>query len=221
MHWQIDDALANLQGASLLSLVQYAWNVPQNQFMNAPEWMNSALFDIQGKLPVGSTKEQVRAMLQSLLADRFKLAVHHQMEVRPVYELTVGSKLKLKPSDAPNPDAAALKCKDDTGHRLCKGMTMGELVEILSALGMRGALNNADWLIDRPVVDMTGLSGAFDFTLDYGRIPGPGGRGSDGPMPPIIRLRDTIGALGLKLDPAKRPFDVIVIDHIERVPTEN
>jgi uncharacterized protein (TIGR03435 family) len=100
-------------------------------------------------------------------------------------------------------------------------MTMGELAQILSALGMRGATTGADWLIDRPVVDMTGLSGAFDFTLDYGRIPGVGGRSGDGPLAPIIRLRDSIDALGLKLQPAKDPFDVIVIDHIDRVPTEN
>jgi uncharacterized protein (TIGR03435 family) len=203
----------------------YAFNLPQNQITNAPDWLNSAVFDIHAKLPAGSSKEQVPEMLQSFLADRFKLVVHHQSEIRPIYELVAGNKLNLKPSDGPNTDDD--KCKTDSGHRVCRGMTMGELAKLLSSLGMRGQIMSAatgqvpEWLIDRPVVDKTGITGPFDIPLDFGRIAGPGGRGGDGPMPPLVRLTDSIDALGLKLHPAKGPFDVIVIDHIERTPTEN
>ena len=83
-NWHIGDRLVDLQATSLLSIVRLAYKVPENQITNAPDWMNSALFDIQGKVPRGSSTDHVPAMLQSLLADRFRLAVHHQNEIRPV-----------------------------------------------------------------------------------------------------------------------------------------
>ena len=95
--------------------------------------MNSVTFDVRGKLPAGSTKGQVPECLQALLADRFKLAVHHQSEIRPAYELTVGNKLNLTSSAAPDP-LEKNKCKDDTGHRLCRNMTMPELASLLNGL---------------------------------------------------------------------------------------
>ncbi len=85
-----------------------------------------------------------------------------------------------------------------------------------------------EWGIDRPVVDMTGLKGVYDFTMDYGPgIPGGGGRGGPGaaaPPPTDGTPRSVIEAvkdLGLKLEPTKHTFDNLVVDHVERVPTEN
>jgi uncharacterized protein (TIGR03435 family) len=74
--------------------------------------------------------------------------------------------------------------------------------------------------IDRPVIDMTGLKGDYDFLLDYGRV---GGRRSDpeSTTAEVISLVDALAQVGLKLEPSKRPFDYIVIDHVDRVPTEN
>ncbi len=140
------------------------------------------------------------------------MAVHHQMEIRPVYEMTMGNKPNLKPSEDSNSDGAKDDTKKDTntcrvesGHYVCRRVTMTELAEMLSALALEGTAlslatnNDVDYLIDRPVVNMTNLSGSFDFTLDYGRIV-MGGRGEPGAAPPDPprRLRDAIAALGLK-----------------------
>lgn len=234
----IDDAMMDLQALPLIAVVQQAYRVPPNQIRNAPEWMSTALFDIRATLPAGASSKQVPEMLQSLLAERFQLAAHHQSEVRPVYELTAGNKRNLKPSEDSSQDdtkTGAGKCGVESGHRVCRNVTMTELAAILSGLASQAAIMNAaalsstgdietDFLVDRPVVDMTGIGGSFDFTLDYGRIAVGGGGRSGEPgttLPPLMRVRDSIAALGLKLEPAKRPFDVIIIDHVERSVTPN
>jgi uncharacterized protein (TIGR03435 family) len=71
--------------------------------------------------------------------------------------------------------------------------------------------------IDRPVIDMTGLKGVYDFNLDYGREGGRGG-GSEAADLSIV---DGLRQLGLKLEPARQAFDYLVIDHVDRAPTEN
>jgi uncharacterized protein (TIGR03435 family) len=234
----IDDAMVDLQALPLINVVQQAYGVPPSQIRNAPDWMSTALFDIRATLPAGASSKQVPEMLQSLLAERFQLAAHHQSEVRPVYELTAGNKRNLKPSEDSSQDdtkTGAGKCGVESGHRVCRNVTMTELAAILSGLASQAAIMNAaalsstgdietDFLVDRPVVDMTGIGGSFDFTLDYGRIAVGGGGRSGEPgttLPPLMRVRDSIAALGLKLEPAKRPFDVIIIDHVERSVTPN
>jgi uncharacterized protein (TIGR03435 family) len=235
----IDDAMVDLQALPLINVFQQAYGVPPGQIRNAPEWMSTALFDIRATLPAGASSKQVPEMLQSLLVERFRLAAHHQAEIRPVYELTAGSKRNLKRTEDSSRDDTKMgleKCRVESGHRVCRNMTMTELAAILSGLASQAAVLNSaplnstgdietDYLVDRPVVDMTGIGGSFDFTLDYGRI-AMGGRGRAGEpgtftQPPLVRVRDSIAALGLKLESAKRPFDVIVIDHVERSVTPN
>jgi uncharacterized protein (TIGR03435 family) len=145
-------------------------------------------------------------MVQSLLADRFHLQVHHETRERPVYFLTVapgGPKLQHIEPDAPNEPGVRFN-----GHHL------GILAEPVAPPGWsmsRLAGYLADLLEDRrPVIDKTNLPGLYSFNLEYSKD------GADRPLIPVALQQQ----LGLKLEPAKAPTDVLVIDHIDR-PTEN
>ncbi len=209
------------------ALIQMAYRLPQDR-ITGPGWMREQRFDIMAKLPEGASKEQVPEMLQTLLAERFKLVVHHEQKVIPVYTLEVG-KDGPKFHDSTAEDSAGGSC-DGGFHKICRKMSMESLAAQLTRISqtmasMPGVL---EWGIDRPVVDTTGLKGVYDFTVDYGRgAAGGGGRGGPGaaaPPPTDGTPRSGIEAvkdLGLKLEPTKHAFDNLVVDHVERVPTEN
>lgn len=223
----VDNAMADIKGQSPIMLITRAFGVLEDQVVNFPEASRGIFFDIQAKLPAGATKDQFPEMLQSLLASRFKLVVHEQEEVRAIYELQSGSgESKLQRSEGTGPG----RCTMESGHRMCRAMTMAELLaminnvaQVAKTVAARTALSNpgisnaaldatAAWLVDKPIVDDSGLSGRFDFQFDYG-APSPGA--------PPIRIADSINALGLKLEPGKRTYQNIVIDHLDRLPTAN
>lgn len=164
--------------------------------------MNSTLFDVRAKLPLGSTKDHVPGMLQSLLPDRFGLVVHHQSEIRPVYEMSQGNKVNLKPASEPNPPGRD-QCAVESGHRACKGMTMAELTTLLSGIAQRGDGRDGS----RQGLDARPAGGGYDEARWYVRFHAGlwadcGGRGGDGPLAPLVNIRDSINALGLRLQAA-------------------
>jgi len=195
-----------------------------------PDSSRNANFDIRAKIPAGVSKDKVPEMLQALLVERFKLVVHRQEEQRKLYELTVapGGAKKMQQVEGGGPG----RCPLQSGHRMCQAMTMAELATMMTnlrtlanavakapaaaAAGLAEYAANApaDFLVDRPVVDNTGLDGRFAFPFDYGPVPGS-------PDTPPVRIVDSLAALGLKLVPVTRPVQTVVIDHIERMPTEN
>ena len=259
---------------SLADLIRTAYDVKPHQ-ISGPDWMAAARFDITAKLPDGATKDQVNVMLQALLAERFKLTVHHETKDRPVYALIVGKggpKLKesVPEADAAKADAAkppppllvvggqsVTPTRDGMGAVLSGGptgtikMTMSPAGEHFEAERMTLAAF-ADMLtpmVDRPVVDMTDLKGTYQvaFDIPMGDLiamatkvaamsgismpalpPGLGG-GSAGGSSSAPTAADPTGAsifqsvqqLGLKLDARQAPTDVIVIDHVEKTPTED
>jgi uncharacterized protein (TIGR03435 family) len=178
----------------------------------------------------------LRAMLQAMLAERFKVAVHHESKEMPVFDLVVAKGgPKFKPAETA--DEAELKLKHPGGGRLTAGgvavmgangtqlygITMGTLAQtfIATAAG-------------RPVVDKTGLPGSYDLRMPSLTLPPPppgfsqtDAHASSQPMdaPPPSGDPESIftllpEALGLRLEPAKGEVDMLVIDHVER-PTEN
>jgi uncharacterized protein (TIGR03435 family) len=168
-------------------------------------------------------------MFQTLLAERFKLAIHREDKVMPAYVLTLGK----RPPKYREGSGARQECNWSTlesglRRRECHNLTMTELAKQLPGWGGIG--------IDLPVADQTGLQGAYDFQLDVhlpaefakseGRREGgqEGGRGGDAPAAPVVDSGPTIFAaldqIGLKLERGKIPMPVIVIDHAEP-PTEN
>ena len=143
-------------------------------------------------------------MLQTLFADRFKLAIHREMKDYPVYALVVGK-------DGPKLKAAAdgkYDTRNSGGHL--------ELHHI-SVAGFATYLVNA---ADRPVVDMTGLDGYFDITLDWRPDTPQAGPNSGNDSRPSIYTA-VQEQLGLKLEPRKAPVEFIVIDHIEKLEPEH
>ena len=227
-------------------LVTFAYNIRDLQVSGGPSWMDSTTYNIDAReegsiveklksLPRDQRRAQIRLMVQSLLADRFKLIVSRETQDLPVYALVVaknGPKLhEARPGDTyPN----GIKGLDGRGHA---GMVHSG-GDHISAQGISITSLNHDEgsLVDllsqqlgRTVLDQTGLKGKYDIALKWtpdqnpdGMVQGPdGGRpGAESAPPPDSSGPSIFTAiqeqLGLKLEPTKGPVDVIVIDHIER-----
>ena len=232
LHFRNDGAVFDASNQTLTSLISFAYGI-QFERISGPGWMSEQEFAIAAKLPAGARKEEVPAMLQKLLAERFKLSLHRDQRVEPVYELVVDQKgaiLKPSASDVPEKQRGS---SGRPGQGLCRACTIGQLAVFLSgsARSRMEAMAQPDDLtehrIDRVVVDRTGLTGRYAIDLEW--IP-PGGlpRGHDfgnfPPRDPAAKANSIFGALeavGLKLQSAKHAFDILVVDHAERVPSEN
>jgi uncharacterized protein (TIGR03435 family) len=179
--------------------------------------------------------EDLRAMLRALLQDRFRLTIHTEDRPIEAYTLVVDGKPKMQPADPSNRtiwfNGPAFGAKDPRDanpvvNRLVtvQNMTMAQFAEDLSTL--------AAGYLKEPVVDATGLGGAFDFTLNFSAVAVlQAGRGGDAAGGTAIGASDPNGAvslfdalskqLGLKLEQHKRALPILVIDHIEEHPTDN
>ena len=226
-HTRMDDAAFSDTNISLLDLVTMAFHINADR-VDGPGWLSEQTFAVAAKLPAGAHKEQIPAMLQKLLASRFKLAVHHDQKVQSVYLLTIGKEgTKLKESVG---DPELRGCNGRPGRYRCTATTIADLAETLTnmaAMYARMPSSGDEHNIDLPVIDQTGLKGIYDIDLQW--IPpegaGRGHRGSRLPPPaPDTKATSIFGAfeaIGLKLQPGKHTFDILVIDHVERTPTEN
>jgi uncharacterized protein (TIGR03435 family) len=204
-----------------------AYNLKPYQVSGDPEWMGGGStiadmvarrsadsYDISAKAEgdVELTRDQGRLILQAVLADRFQLKVHHETKETAVYALVVGKNgPKLKESASETKFQASLEM-GPTGRMVDRRTPMSRLAEFLSTQA------------DRPVVDQTGLTGFYDFTLEWNftddqRAAGVGVRGdSDSSSPALFTAVQE--QLGLRLEKAKAPIDVLVIDHAA-IPSEN
>jgi uncharacterized protein (TIGR03435 family) len=184
---------------TLRDLIMDAYGVKRPQISGAPNWLDSERFDIVAKVPEAATKEQVRVMLQNLLAERFKLTVHRETKELPVYALVVGAKgPKLKESTADTqpasdsqpaapPSLRGMKIAPDgcpetppaAAGRAANFMVMTPNGECLISKGetMEGLAAQLSNGFDRPVIDQTGLKGKYDFRLRYDPSSLSGGRG--------------------------------------------
>ena len=214
--------------SSVKDLIEFAYNVnSEDQIEGKSSWMSTERFDIQAKaaesdinainkLPIMQQDEQLRLMLQSLLADRFQLKVNFMTKEIPVYALVIakgGEKLKevevspLPPPGTLPPPGAHLPGIGKTGANryTATAWSMKGVAEFLSRFEEVG---------HRLVVDETGLKGHYDFVLN-GISMGPSADGSTTSIFTAIQEQ-----LGLKLVPRKAPVEVLQIDHVER-PSEN
>lgn len=169
--------------------------------VSGPSWLDSERYDISAIKPPGASDEQVRLMLQNLLAERFKLALHREHKEMSVYALVVGKRgQKFKASDP----ATASNIRS-SGHSIDgAASSMAGLAYLL----MR-------WT-DRLVVDETGLTGLYDFKLAWK----PEGV-QDAASSTSALLSAVEDQLGLDLQPKKTSIEVLVVDHAEKVPVEN
>jgi uncharacterized protein (TIGR03435 family) len=248
--WFLPGGRMNIRGAWLGQLIHLAWEIfPMEEIQGAPKWVGSGpgfapegvdTFDILAKATTTKPEpnsppietEDLFPMLRSLIIDRFKMKFHYEDRPVDAYAL-VAAKPKLAKADPSRRTGCKIARQTSKNPGVdppltvlsCQNITMTRFAEQLSVF--------ADpYTHDRPVLDATGVQGAWDFTLTYGPKPGTFGRRGGGPSePPAAGLAsdpygDTVlpdaieKQLGLKLEMRKRSLPVFVIDHIEQ-PTEN
>lgn len=207
---------------TLSDLIVMAYGLHLRQITGGPAWLESDKFDITGRpeAPGQPNVAQMKIMIQKLLEDRFQLKFHREKKELGVYAITVGKTgAKLTKSEAdPNglPGLFFGRAAPSGMSFSVRNATLAEVANVLQGS-----------VLDKPVVDQTGLSEKYDFTLKF--TPDPGQMaGFGGPPPPAT---DSLDAppdiltafqqqLGLKLESTKAPVDVIVIDRVEK-PSEN
>jgi uncharacterized protein (TIGR03435 family) len=206
-----------MRNVALSSAIQWAYSVNDYQ-VSGPAWIRDSRYDISAKAAQPAAEKQMRVMLQALLADRFKLTLHHQDKELTVYALTVAkSGLKMTPG---NPDAKSLF--QGTGLTLvAKDTSIGEIVENLSR-----ASRGFPGMDVPPVVDMTGLTGRYNFTIDGSTFmqafAAEGQKSTPDPSVLISGVQEVLEKqLGLHSDLRKAKADILVVDHAEQVPTGN
>ena len=224
------------------AVISVAYGIPFNpsqRLKGLPEWTHSGndIYDIEATgtvppgLPVKERTDRIKVMLQTLLADRFKLAVHHETRSMPVYALSVdkgGPKLERAdvqeencPEATPSPSPGTLNV---TCHSFMGGRGRGLHARAVDMSDLSNALEN--WT-DRPLLDKTGIKGLFriDTTpwlaMQPGQPPPVDAKAEDGTnISDLPTIFDVLKRLGLKMESQKATVDVLVVDHIER-PTEN
>jgi uncharacterized protein (TIGR03435 family) len=264
----VDGARVDMGFTSLADLMRIGFRVKQYQ-IQGPDWMAQQRFEIQAKIPDGVSQDLVPEMLQALLADRFKLTYHRDKKELPVYALIIGKGgLKLTEAsstpDAPLPDTPGamsigtekgpMKIVQDGkgGSEMQGGQFSGTMRTSVSATGIHLEITKAriselvdllTGLVDKPVVDMTDLKGAYQVSLDLPmddlvilaqrnaaqlglQLPtqpqAAGANPADlASTPGGAAIFQAIEKMGLKLDARKAPVDTIVVDHLEKNPTEN
>jgi uncharacterized protein (TIGR03435 family) len=203
---------------TLSDLIAFAYEVHPKQAIGAPPWAGTDKFDIEAK-PEGEgapSGKQWKGMLQKLMADRFKLSFHREKKELPVYALSVaktGPKLTKSGGD---PNGLPALGFGKLGNLHVTNASMAAFTQAMQAV-----------VLDRPVVDQTGLEGRFDFDLNWtpddsqfrglgAKIPPPVD-GAAAPPPLYTAIQEQIG---LKLEATKALADVLIIDHVEK-PSEN
>ncbi|HVW11074.1 MAG TPA: TIGR03435 family protein [Bryobacteraceae bacterium] len=185
--------------SNVMQLITWAWSVKNYQVVNAPGWISVERFEIQAATGHLSATAEQRQMLQQLLQERFGLKVHHVTRELPVYALVVGKNgLKVAvATQAPEPGHRGINI--ESGMLISRSGTIDDFADVLTTN------------LDRPVINRTKLTGAYDFTLTW-EPP----NGTNGPWAPFgPALLSTVRELGLRLDPTKAPVDMLVIDAVE------
>ncbi|MGA2272876.1 MAG: TIGR03435 family protein [Bryobacteraceae bacterium] len=272
---RVDGARAEYIFMALKDLIALAYNVKPYQ-ITGPDWLARQQFDIIAKLPDGASKDDAPKMLQALLEDRFKLALHHESKEQPVLALVVGKggpKMKESP-EAPkpidpntplapgereidSPDGPVRMTVNKNGSSTmnmgAKGtvsysmdpatrsmkieasrVTMGGLADMLTTFSQASG--------GRQVKDMTGLTGNYQVAIAFSledlmnaaraqgvAVPNPPAEGAAAAMPAdaasdpggFSSLVQAVQSMGLKLESRKAMVEQLVIDHVEKTPTEN
>lgn len=260
-------------GTTVKALIPTAYGVKNYQVVG-PEWLDQDRWTITAKVPPGTTKEQVLVMWQNLLAERFGLKLHRETKDIPIYEVTVAKGgLKMKESapvaEPPKPAVGAgatppspppprrlemgpdgcpmLPAQATVTNNMFMMMMPGRMRVCAQATSIGHILAMLSNQLNRPIIDKTGLTGNYDFRLEFepegqaGMMMGPAGGGGiasasqsgpppDGrgpalppgfnePAPPIAAAFQN--QLGLKLEAKKAPAEILIIDKLDRTPVDN
>ena len=233
-----DPGAFTFDNVTLKLLVEMAYNLKEFQ-VEGPDWIDDLGFDLVAKMPPGTTKDQAAKMMQTLLAERFKLMFHRETKQMPVFALVQGkggSKMKEVESPAPAPDGPPAGGAKGSGSgpgirltmspggiRLAGQMTMSQLADQLTRR------------LARPVLDQTELNKTYDVDITWmpdemkmgamrggGGPGGPGGEGTHASSEPASSLPQALDEkLGLKLETRKTAADIFIVDSAEKAPVAN
>jgi uncharacterized protein (TIGR03435 family) len=206
------------RNVSLRSLILAAYELEEYR-VSGPNWLATERFDVVATTSSRIPREAVSLMLRTLLEERFELKVHRAPKEMPVYALVVAKNgPKLQPSNWPDPRQIMRG-----GHIQLTRCSIAQLIPLLSLA------------VDRPILDMTGLTGVYDMTLDFafGQAPGKSrlsaASGGSGDVSAHGTMTDRNAGgpslfsalqkqLGLKLETRKAPVEILVVDHARTVP---
>lgn len=197
----------DIRGFPLKALIESAFgNIAEDRIKGAPKWADGDRFTIVAKMPPSAGANAVRAMLKSLLADRFQLVVHYEDQPVPVYALVAAKKgPKLVAASGEERSTCRITNAGDRRTYVCGNTSMARF---------------AEWLkIGRPVVDATGIHGSYNFILTW--TPGDLAEGIADPTGQLTRFEAMERQLGLRLESQKRPMPVLVIDHVAQLSADH
>jgi uncharacterized protein (TIGR03435 family) len=239
----LDGARFSADYLSLLDYIRIAYDTKLYR-ISAPEWVATARYDISASVPPGVKRDQFPEMLRALLEERFHLRVHHESREFPVYGLVLAKGATLKESPAEDTPASAPLNVTGGGSERGVSIVLGPGSYFSFADNKLDAKKvNLTWFsdtlsrfLDKPVVNMTGLNGTYDIHADltpedYRSMLIQSAVNSGVTLPPqVLRSVEPVSgsavsselqAAGLKLESRKAPLDVIVVDHVDKNPTEN
>ena len=229
---------------SLRDYISIAYTVPVH-LVSGPEWINTTRFDIAAKLPDGLAETQFPQLIQTLLRDRFKLQAHREKRESPVYALEVakgGHKLVAVAEDDTLKDAPFTVTSSGGPEGVSADLGQGasfsftpERFEVRKVT-MQALVDTLGRFLDRPILDLTKLEGRYNITFPVTReefmpmlvrsavnagvtLPPQALQLLDSPA--IGSVIDGLKSVGLLLEARKAPLDMLVVDSIEKTPTEN
>ncbi len=225
-----DPGLFTCSNMTLANLVGLAYRIDFNQ-LSAPDWMTDTrfVFDLRAKLLPGATKQQFSVMFQNLLTDRFKLAVHRDTRETQQYDLVVaknGPKFKASAPAGSPAGPSALQKNGCPALPAGQGLTVnnGQYVLHIPDWSMAVFSTQLAYLLRAHVTDATGLTDKYDIAMcwapeDTRDAAGPGTPAAPDSGPTLQQaLQDQ---LGLRLESKRGPVEFIVVEHAEKLPTEN
>jgi uncharacterized protein (TIGR03435 family) len=208
--------------ATLRYCIAFGYRVKEYQ-ISGPAWLGTLRYDILAKGPEGTQHDQLPPMVQALLQDRFKLQAHRETREFSVIALVGGKGGSRLQESVLVPGASS----DGAKIGLSMSPTGVGRMEVKEG-SMTALATTLSRLLGRPVIDMTGLTGRYDFELEYSRddsngmAMAPAASGGIPPAPELgVSIYSSIQQLGLKLEAQKLPMDAIVVDRAEKIPTGN
>jgi len=243
MGLHMDGSQARIAAFTLKDYIAMAYRIKAYQ-ISGPDQLGNR-FDLNAKLPAGSTSDQIPEMLQAFLADRFELKFHREKRELPVYALVLAkTPLKLKEVPDTDDDGPAARDVAVSGSGAGVSVNLGHGTSYSFANNkFEGKRFSMDMLaqqleryLDRPIVNMTDLKAKYDLSLDvtpedYQAMLIRAGTSAGLVLPPQVMrlldgntptsLMDSMQQVGLKLDARKAPIDFLVVDQVRKAPTDN